>query len=75
LDVNSGNPIGIGISPVSAGNGHRCTSASANLKTKQENLEIWTDATVRKVIFDGLQAKGIELLDGRKGFYLLNATK
>lgn len=67
LDVNSGNLIGLGMSPVSSQNGSRTTSASATLSTSPENLKVWTDAPVKKVLFEGTRAVGVELLDGRKG--------
>jgi choline dehydrogenase-like flavoprotein len=67
LDVNSGNPIGVGITPNFASGGLRTTSASASLKDVPPNLHIWTDATVSKVIFEGTDAVGVETVDGRKG--------
>ncbi|KAL2061846.1 hypothetical protein VTL71DRAFT_7224 [Oculimacula yallundae] len=68
LDVNSGNPIGISMAPVSAKNGYRTTSASANLTTQRSNLQVWTNATAKRVIFEGTHAVGVELVDGRKVF-------
>ena len=67
LDVNSGNPIGVGIVPISGSNGYRTTSASANLKDTLENLHIWTDTTAAKIIFEGTRAIGVETVDGVKG--------
>ena len=55
------------MAPVASANGYRTTSASANLKDKPENLLIWTEATVKRIAFDGLRAIGVELVDGRKG--------
>ncbi|CZR66954.1 related to alcohol oxidase [Phialocephala subalpina] len=65
-DLNSGNLIGLGMSPLSSENGLRTTSASANLKTVPDNLEIWTDAPVARVLFESKRAVGVVLLDGRK---------
>jgi choline dehydrogenase-like flavoprotein len=55
------------MTPVATANGYRTTSASANLKNRPENFRIWTEAMVKRVIFDGLRATGVELVDGRKG--------
>lgn len=67
LDVNSGNPIGVGIIPTAVANGFRTTSASANLKDIPDNLHIWTEATVNRVILEGTHAVAVEMVDGRKG--------
>src|ERR1700712_3329046 len=67
LDINSGNPLGVGIVPVFEAHGYRTTSASANLKDTPKNLIIWTDATVGKIIFEGVRAIGVETTNGRKG--------
>ncbi|KAF8859468.1 glucose-methanol-choline oxidoreductase [Acephala macrosclerotiorum] len=64
-DLNSGNLLGLGMSPICAQDGLRTTSASAFLKTIPENLEIWTDTLVAKVLFEGKRAVGVQLLDGR----------
>lgn len=65
--MNSGNPLDIGMSPIAAVNGYWTTRASANLKEKLDNLEVWTDATVKCVIVKGRRAAKVELVDGRKG--------
>jgi choline dehydrogenase-like flavoprotein len=49
------------MSPVAAAHGYRTTSASANLKNQSDNLHILTEATVKRIIFDGLKATGVEL--------------
>jgi hypothetical protein len=67
LDVNSGNPMGVGIVPTFAADGYRTTSASANLKERPDSLLIWTDTIVGKIIFQGVDAIGVETVDGRKG--------
>ncbi|KAK9364672.1 GMC oxidoreductase [Lipomyces kononenkoae] len=68
LDLNSGNPIGIGIVPSNYANGKRVTSASANLSTIPDNLTIWTNSTAGQIIFDGKKAVGVHLRDGRTVF-------
>lgn len=55
------------MTPVATANGYRTTSASANLKSKLDNLHISTEAMVKSILFDGLRATGVELVDGRKG--------
>jgi hypothetical protein len=67
LDINSGNSMGIGMGPNFAAGRYRTTSASANLKERPDNLLIWTDTTVGKIIFQGVDAIGVATLDGRKG--------
>lgn len=62
--------MGMGIVPVAAANEYRTTSATATLKSKPDNLTVWTSAPMKRVIFDGTNAKGVELIDGRKGLYL-----
>jgi len=37
------------------------------LKNQPENLTVWTDAKAYKVILEDKVAKGVELVDGRKG--------
>ncbi|KAH7313220.1 glucose-methanol-choline oxidoreductase [Rhexocercosporidium sp. MPI-PUGE-AT-0058] len=66
LDVNSGNPLGISMAPVSVSNGYRTTSASANLAVERNNLQVWTNAIAKRIILEGTRAIGVELVDGRK---------
>ncbi|ORY09615.1 choline dehydrogenase [Clohesyomyces aquaticus] len=66
LDFNTGNPIGMGIVANSSGPEGRTTSATAHLVDVPENLTIWTDAAVHKLVIDGTKAVGIETADGRK---------
>jgi hypothetical protein len=47
------------------------TSASANLRNPPENLLIWTDSVMKRIILDGTSATGVQLIDGRQGKYLL----
>lgn len=57
----------MGIVPTVSANGYRTTSASAHLLVKQDNLQVWTEGTVKRVILEGTRAVGVELVDGRKG--------
>jgi choline dehydrogenase-like flavoprotein len=67
LDPNSGDPVGISIFPSSYSKDGRTTSASAHLVDAPENLVIWTDAAVHKLVFEGTKVVGIETADGRRG--------
>lgn len=67
LDPNSGDPTGISVLPFSYSKGGRSTSAGAHLLDPPANLEIWTDATVQKLVFQGSKVVGVEVKDGRKG--------
>jgi hypothetical protein len=53
--------------PTAVANGYRTTSASANLKDTPDNLHIWTDTTVSRLIVEGIHVVGVETVDGRKG--------
>ena len=57
--------------PSFAAGGLRTTSASANLRDKPNNLHIWTEATVRKIISVDEHAVGVETTEGRKGNLIL----
>lgn len=66
-DVNSGNPIGMGIGTVCIHKGVRVTSSSAYLpKNPPPNLTVVTDAHVEKVILDGQAAVAVQTIDGRR---------
>ncbi|KAF2263305.1 choline dehydrogenase [Lojkania enalia] len=67
LDLNSGNPIGVGIFPATYGEDGRTTSATAHLVHAPDNLTIWTGAPVHRLLFSGTRVVGIETADGRKG--------
>lgn len=68
-DMNSGNPLGMGISPSTAHKGARVTSASAFLEPRPENLDIKTNVSVAKIILAGKKAVGIETITGEKCEY------
>jgi len=64
-DINSGNPIGIGICASTAQKGRRTTSALAYLEDRPANLTIVTDSVASKVLFEGKRAIGV-LAGGRR---------
>ncbi|KAK0642364.1 Dehydrogenase patE [Lasiodiplodia hormozganensis] len=59
LDINSGNPIGIGVVPATSKNSIRSTSKTAMLENAPSNLTILTDKLVEKVVFEGKKAVGV----------------
>ena len=67
LDLNSGNPVGIGILPNSASEDGRTTSATAHLEDTPDNLVVWTSAVVHGLRFDNDTVVGVETADGRIG--------
>ena len=66
-DVNSGNPIGMGMGAACMYQGSR-TTASSYLENAPSNLTIAVNSTVAKVIMSGKKAKGIKTIDGREYF-------
>jgi choline dehydrogenase-like flavoprotein len=66
-DVNSGDPIGLGVLVNSAHKGVRSGAQDA-LTHPPANLHISTDTEVARVIFEGNRAIGVETLDGRRLF-------
>jgi choline dehydrogenase-like flavoprotein len=66
LEVNSGNPIGMGMGAGCMHAGAR-TTAAAFLKDPPSNLTIMTDSPIHKVLIDDSKvARGILTIDGRK---------
>jgi hypothetical protein len=65
--MNSGYPIGAGLLPSSFGNGHRITSATAHLAEKPENLTIWTNLLVVRLLFKGRKVIGVKCVSGLQG--------
>ncbi len=59
-DLNSGNPLGMGVSPSSSAMGQRVTAATSYLDDAPKNLPIVTDSPVTRVLFDGKKAVGVE---------------
>lgn len=64
-DVNSGDPIGMGMSNVCIYEGKRITSASSYLADRPGNLTILTDSGVASILFEGKRAVGVQTIDGR----------
>jgi choline dehydrogenase-like flavoprotein len=63
-DVNSGNPIGMGLGAGCMYRGLR-TTASAYLESAPSNLTIMLSSPVAKVLMSGNQARGVKTIDGR----------
>jgi choline dehydrogenase-like flavoprotein len=64
-DVNSGDPIGMGMGSVSISKGHRVTSSMAYLSNPPSNMAILSNASVARVLFQDKRAVGVETVDGR----------
>ena len=64
-DVNSGNPIGMGMGAATMYQGRRTTAASY-LSNAPPNLTIAVDSTVAKVLMSGKKATGIKTIDRRE---------
>jgi len=67
LDPNSGDPMGVSVFPFSYSKEGRTTSAGAYLVNPPSNLEVWTDATAERLVWDGKRVAGVTTADGRKG--------
>ncbi|KAK3661155.1 hypothetical protein LTR56_000278 [Elasticomyces elasticus] len=67
-DVNSGNPIGFGVSPHSSWRGMRTTSASAFLQPDRvpPNLTVLVDSRITRLHFDGDRVTGVEIESGER---------
>ncbi|KAK5118456.1 hypothetical protein LTR62_002970 [Meristemomyces frigidus] len=65
-DVNSGNPIGMGMGTVCIHNCKRLTAADAYLQNAPSNLTIVADAAVAKVLIYDSKAIGVETVAGRR---------
>ncbi|KAH7088832.1 hypothetical protein FB567DRAFT_318978 [Paraphoma chrysanthemicola] len=66
LDPNSGDPVGVSVFPYSYSKKGRSTSAGAFLADASSNLEVWTEAVVEKLVFEGERVVGVRLADGRE---------
>jgi len=65
-DINSGNPIGMGMGPVSiTPDGRRLTAANAYFQHVPANLTIVGDNTVSRVILEKRRAVGVATMSGR----------
>jgi choline dehydrogenase-like flavoprotein len=59
-DINSGNPIGFGMSAATAKNAARLTAAGAFLRDPPPNLRIVTEAQVERILLKQGRAVGVE---------------
>jgi choline dehydrogenase-like flavoprotein len=66
-DVNSGDPLGLGVMVNSAYNGLR-SAAQDVLSDSPSNLDICTNVEVTRVIFHGKRAIGVETSDKKRFF-------
>lgn len=57
----------MGIIPNSYANGLRTTSATAHLADVPENLIVWKNSWVSRLLFEGKLVNGVELRGGRQG--------
>jgi choline dehydrogenase-like flavoprotein len=67
-DVNSGDPIGMGMGSVCIYKNQRLTAASAYLARPPPNLSILPNSGVASIVFDGKRAVGVRTIDGRSFF-------
>lgn len=69
-DTNGPNPSGIGVSPTNNLDGMRMSAAITHLNPMRHrlNLTVRGEAFVRKVLFKGLKAVGVEVQSGGKTF-------
>ena len=62
-DINSGNPVGVGLAQFNVRDGIRSYAANAYLseefRSKHPNLHIQTNVEVRKLLVDGTQVYGV----------------
>lgn len=70
-DVNSGNPLGMGMGTVCIYNGKRLTSSIAYLSSPPSNITILPESAITKIIFNRKRAVAVHTLDNR----ILSATK
>jgi choline dehydrogenase-like flavoprotein len=65
-DINSGNPIGMGMGPSCIYNGTRNSASTAYLSSVPPNLTIELNSPVAKVLLSGDSATGVRTIDGRQ---------
>ena len=66
-DVNSGNPIGMGMGAACMYQGARTTAASY-LEKAPSNLTIAVNSPIAKVMLSGKKARGVKTIDGKEYF-------
>lgn len=64
-DINSGDPTGFGLSPLTYYQGLRITAATVYLSSTPANLTVVTDSPVSKVVFNSETAVGVETISGK----------
>ena len=64
-DVNGGQQDGFGLLPKNVGAGRRSSTSQCYLRSAPANLRIRTGCTVRRILFEGRSATGVEFV--RKG--------
>lgn len=74
-DLNSGDPIGVGLCPATAKGGVRVTAQSAYLARAEGNLEVRTGWPVARVLFKDGRAVGVESVDGKKSTLFIRPFK
>jgi choline dehydrogenase-like flavoprotein len=64
-DVNSGDPIGMGMGTVCIYKGQRLTASSAYLSSPLPNLTVVPNSSVARILFKGKTAVGVETISSR----------
>ncbi|KAK2626971.1 hypothetical protein QTJ16_004146 [Diplocarpon rosae] len=64
-DVNSGNPIGMGMGPTCVYKGSR-TTASSYLENAPQNLTIVLNTPVAQILLEGKKAVGVKTIGGKE---------
>ncbi|KAF2830662.1 oxidoreductase [Ophiobolus disseminans] len=67
-DLNSGDPVGVGLGPATAREGVKVTARTAYLDGGLGNLHVRTGGQVARVVFEGKRAVGLESVDGEQIF-------
>ena len=74
-DYNDGNVVGASVAQFNIAGGERITSPDAFLKQIPENLTLWTEVEVNRIIMDGNKAIGVEFTkDGKTGILQLKMS-
>ena len=60
-DLNSGDPIGIGVPQYTANEGHRVTASRAFLSNPPTKLTVMTDTLVERIIIEDGRAVGVQV--------------
>ena len=76
-DYNGKEQEGVGIYQTTQKNGKRCSAAAAYLHPVKDrpNLEILTNTTIDRIIFEGNKAKGVECLDKSNRSFCVGVKK